>query len=273
MGGCWSLIQSCLEGEVDGGSTTNETELQQQKAKNAKTLAIARSMSAPSIEVHNRTKVRLGMFLDKRLQESPSHPGHSSSSCSPQVSGYGLALCGVAIEQDAAYWEAHIDIEGSEEKKEVMLGVATRKDRKFFTEQEQDGGGKGSRPNDVLTKRRARMVCVERRKLTLIVSSSRSLESSTPGTDFMRTISVSNEDTVGIAVQQSDLPMVQFFQNGEPLHDLAINRFRGTVYPSIYLSAATSEGLSVGMVFNESDFQEMAPNVRFGPVIVARGII
>jgi hypothetical protein len=91
----------------------------------------------------------------------------------------------------------------------------------------------------------------------------------------MRKIPVSDGDIIGIAVQQSDLPMVQFLRNGEPMHELAINRFRGNVYPSLYLFGGEKhvEGLVVRFVFRESDFQQLAPNVRFGPVIVARGIL
>jgi hypothetical protein len=62
----------------------------------------------------------------------------------------------------------------------------------------------------------------------------------------MRKIEVSNGDTVGIAVQQSDLPMIQFLLNGEPLPDLIVNRFRGNVYPSVYLP--DNDGLVVSMV-------------------------
>lgn len=92
------------------------------------------------------------------------------------------------------------------------------------------------------------------------------------GTEYMQTIKVSSDDTVGIAVQQSDLPMVQFFLNGEPLHELAINRFRGMVHPALFLPS-DSEGLTVTMVFDENDFTQLTPGARFGPVIVARGII
>jgi hypothetical protein len=62
----------------------------------------------------------------------------------------------------------------------------------------------------------------------------------------MRKIKVSQGDIVGIAVQQSDLPMVQFLLNGEPLPSLSVNRFRGAVYPSIYLPE--NDGLVVSMV-------------------------
>lgn len=91
------------------------------------------------------------------------------------------------------------------------------------------------------------------------------------GTALMKKINVSDGDVVGIAVQQNDLPMVQFTVNGEPRHDLAVNRFRGTVFPSIYLPE--NEGLAVRLVFDEASFKQLAPNVRFGPVIVARGLL
>jgi hypothetical protein len=91
------------------------------------------------------------------------------------------------------------------------------------------------------------------------------------GTALMRKIKVSKDDTVGIAVQQSDLPMVQFLLNGEPLNGLAINRFRGAVYPSVFLPE--NDGLSVQLIFNENDFQQITPHARFGPVIAARGLV
>lgn len=78
-------------------------------------------------------------------------------------------------------------------------------------------------------------------------------------------------DTVGVAVQQSDLPMIQFLLNGEPLHDLAINRFRGVVYPSVFLPPG--DDVRASLVLDENDFREISPHARFGPVIVARGII
>ena len=87
----------------------------------------------------------------------------------------------------------------------------------------------------------------------------------------MRPIPVKDGDVVGIAVQQSDLPMVQFLLNGEPLHSLSVNRFRGSVYPSVYLPE--NEGLRLKLVFAERDFQQLSPHARFGPVIVARGIL
>ncbi len=90
----------------------------------------------------------------------------------------------------------------------------------------------------------------------------------------MRRIDFENGDVVGVAVQQSDLPMVQFSLNGEPLHISAINRFQGTVYPSIYLADATAEhGVEAKLVVTEHDFKHKNLGNRFGPIIVARSIV
>jgi len=89
------------------------------------------------------------------------------------------------------------------------------------------------------------------------------------GTALMRYISVTTGDTIGIAVQQSDLPMLQFLVNGELLSEIAIHRFRGTVYPAIYIH----EGYTVVGIFKESEFRELSPHARFGPLMAARGII
>ena len=90
----------------------------------------------------------------------------------------------------------------------------------------------------------------------------------------MKPLSVTDKDTVGIAVQHSDLPMVQFLINGEPLHEHAVNRFRGQVYPSISLpTGEDTKGTKVTLVLDENKFREMSPHARFGPVIVAQSII
>lgn len=78
--------------------------------KRGKSLKIAREMSAPTVMVEGLT-----------------------------VSGDGLALAGVSIEQDAAYWEWHIE-EGT--SKDVMFGVATQKDRQFYRELENAEEGR-----------------------------------------------------------------------------------------------------------------------------------
>lgn len=88
----------------------------------------------------------------------------------------------------------------------------------------------------------------------------------------MSKIEVANGDVVGVMVQQSDLPMVQFLLNGEVQHDRSINRFRGAVYPSVFLPSESAE-LSLRLVFNEKEFKQSPPSSRFCPVMVARGLV
>jgi hypothetical protein len=55
-----------------------------------------------------------------------------------KMSGYGLGLVGVAVEQDAAYWEAHIQHDPGMSQ-EVSFGVATKKDQQFYRAMEEQG--------------------------------------------------------------------------------------------------------------------------------------
>lgn len=204
------------------------------------------------------------------------------------VSGSGLALAKIPIEQDAAYWEWHVSLPGlprhpddndksdgegermhsinmdddddnSDHKSNnydpyaVKFGVATRKDRNFYKSLEnvqEEGDEASSRDN---------------------------------GTALMRSIpNLRHNDVIGVAVQQSDLPMIQFLLNGEPLPECTINRFRGTVYPAVYIPPGAAdegggriddEGISLTAEFDEDNFREMSPHARFGPLLAARGIL
>jgi len=90
----------------------------------------------------------------------------------------------------------------------------------------------------------------------------------------MRRIAVENGDVIGVAVQQSDLPMVQFTLNGEALHISAINRFRGTVYPSICLPETSKElQAEITLVTAEDEFRHPTFGNRFLPLIVARSVV
>ena len=94
------------------------------------------------------------------------------------------------------------------------------------------------------------------------------------GTSYMSTIPVSHGDVVGIIMQQSDLPMLQFMLNGEQLYSTYVNRFRGVVYPSLFLPNENAEdNMALRIVFKESEFQKAPPSSRFIPVMVARGLV
>lgn len=57
-----------------------------------------------------------------------------------QAFGNGLALAGVCIEQDAAYWEWHVEVADGKSE-DTMFGVTTPKDRAFYNKlEEQDDG-------------------------------------------------------------------------------------------------------------------------------------
>ena len=77
-----------------------------------KSLSISRAMSAPTIEL-----------------DGPC-----------VVSGSGLALAGVNIEQDAAYWEWHVIQVPEGKSSEVMFGVATRKNAAFYKSLDEESG-------------------------------------------------------------------------------------------------------------------------------------
>lgn len=270
-------ICSCLENQNDPSAHQSESEMVPTSTNGIGVgKEISKKMSNPSIT-----------FLNKE---------NKPKNCT--ISGTGLALACVSVEQDAAYWEWHVGTqngsesstdkssdeeffendEGEEEDNEncIKVGVATKKNRKFYRILEANDDGDDVPMED-------------------------------DGTALMRAIpNLKHGDTVGVAVQQSDLPMIQFLVNGEPLHHLAINRFRGTVYPSIWLPSSTvdydndeeeeeenenanskeeedksdkgtkaigSGSFTVTFVVDEDKFNELAPNARFGPLIAARGII
>jgi hypothetical protein len=95
----------CLCRSIEDGETDQEMEMQAKKR--AKSLAISAKMSAPTIAID-----------------------------APYISGNGLALIGVAIEQDAAYWEWHIKLPPRTHVETILFGVAQKKDRKFYQELE-----------------------------------------------------------------------------------------------------------------------------------------
>mmetsp|Transcript_33988 Transcript_33988/g.71503 ORF Transcript_33988/g.71503 Transcript_33988/m.71503 type:complete len:233 (-) Transcript_33988:2802-3500(-) len=211
MGVCCSCFDGIRGGKHAGGSNDDKS-TEMTSARNSAqgvpppTHGVSRAMSAPTIQIQGF-----------------------------KISGSGLALANIPIEQDAAYWEWHVNLPGlprpprDEDNEEddddfqdvqmngngssdngsvdddpyaIKFGVATRKDRNFYKSLEhvQEEGDEASSRDD--------------------------------GTFLMRPIpDLRHGDVIGVAVQQSDLPMIQMLLNGEPLMECTINRFRGTVYP------------------------------------------
>jgi hypothetical protein len=96
MGCCCSCWKS------EDGPSEKDLELR------AKSLAISRNMTSPNVEIGQRG----------------------------EVSGEGLALAGVQIEQDAAYWEWHIKLPPKTHCDTILIGVTSKKNRDFFRELE-----------------------------------------------------------------------------------------------------------------------------------------
>lgn len=107
MGICCSCCGS--DDNEDGEPTARETELAERAA--AKSTQISRKFSAPTLTVNE--------------SESGSI-----------VSGQGLGLVGVALEQDAAYWEWHVSLPARQHVDTTLFGVASKKDRTFYQELE-----------------------------------------------------------------------------------------------------------------------------------------
>jgi hypothetical protein len=69
----------------------------------------------------------------KSLAISPNMTSpHITMSESGIVSGEGLALAGVQIEQDAAYWEWHIQLPSKNHCDTMLFGVTGKKNREFY---------------------------------------------------------------------------------------------------------------------------------------------
>ena len=100
MGGCCSCC-GCSEDSSNAGND-KEMELQAQKSRQA--LSIRETMSAPTIVRKNPTT----------------------------LSGQGLALAGVTIEQDVAYWEWHMKATSQRTVESILFGVTGKKDAKFY---------------------------------------------------------------------------------------------------------------------------------------------
>ena len=228
--------------------------------KTSKAMSIARNMSSPNIKI----------------------------STDGDISGHGLALSGIALEQDHAYWEYHIKLPHKVHVDSIMFGVTTKKTSKFYrelTDKVQPEEGKFifiNRYNDVShTKFEKSVESCDSHIETSSNLHVLGVSSDVNGTTYMRRIeNLQNGDVLGVGMQQSDLPMIQFYLNGENLHDCAINRFRGTCYPSICLpeSACPSEDnegkdLKIQFITDEDEFKNKEQGEKFGSIIAARSIV
>lgn len=196
-----------------------------------------------------------------RVDSTMSSPTIEIHSDGITVSGTGLALAGTSVEQDSAYWEWRVGeatVERSRKSADdgnrvlvngtVKFGVCTKKSPEFYQE------------HKFLTKE------------------GNAAEEEGLVTVLMRDIpKLCCGDTVAVAIQQSDLPMIQFLHNGEWMPNLAIHRFRGSVYPSIFIShtAASESQFNATFHFLENEFRHRPADSsnKLIPLIAARSLV
>lgn len=270
MGGCCSCLDAIRGGKHAAESSSMEMTESSSSSKvpPASKHGISRAMSAPTIQITGW-----------------------------KISGCGLALCEIPIEQDAAYWEYHVQMPGnntSRRRHGALKQGGNGEDadgEEEFHDVEMNGEGDDDNDNEDGLDPYALKFGVATRKDRAFYKSLENAEaegdeasSLDDGTVLMRPVPrLYHGDVIGVAVQQSDLPMIQILLNGEPLMECTINRFRGTVFPAVYIPPGAGgggkrdrledEGLSLIVEFDEDRFKEMSPHARFGPLLVSRGII
>lgn len=153
------------------------------------------------------------------------------------VSGHGLALAAGAAGTDrGAYWEWHVGTDGgaSTEQENVMVGVSTKRTPEFYKILEKSDGAASS--------------------LKL-------------ATKLMRTVSACPGDTVGVTINlKVENPFVQLFLNGELQEEFRLGRFRGSLYPSIWLPGPDGTAPSVTFIHSGSEFRQLSPGAQFLPL-------
>ena len=221
------------------------------------------------------------------------------------VSGHGLALAAGAAGTDrGAYWEWHVGTDGgaSTEQENVMVGVSTKRTPEFYKILEKSDGGKcpchlrpgvewymtasvclreGTLGHAPAGWSRASLSSyVPRIPLTLmpIVETFRrypfsdlftnaAASSLKLATKLMRTVSACPGDTVGVTINlKVENPFVQLFLNGELQEEFRLGRFRGSLYPSIWLPGPDGTAPSVTFIHSGSEFRQLSPGAQFLPL-------
>ncbi|EJK65724.1 hypothetical protein THAOC_13392 [Thalassiosira oceanica] len=148
-----------------------------------------------------------------------------------QAKGCGLALIDCPVEQDRAYWEWHIDETASQQGSLIMFGVSNKRNQKFYE-----------------------------------ILGESSIPAEKHGTKFLAGVEGLKEgDVVGVAVQQSQVPMIRIFVNGEE-SSASVSKFRGSCFPAVYLPDA-------GVTFLYREDQLRSRPAGWDPLIAERSLV
>ena len=156
-----------------------------------------------------------------------------------EVCGNGLALADVPVEQDRAYWEWRVKMVNpgsSGACSTLIFGVSNKRNSKFYE-----------------------------------ILAESTVPASKHGTKFMCPVSnLKDGDVVGVLVQQSEIPMIQLYLNGEVLSGGQISKFRGTVFPSVYLPPGSA---TATFLYAKDHFVRGPPRLGFEPLMAERSIM
>jgi len=161
-----------------------------------------------------------------------------------QLSGHGLALADVAVEQDQAYWEWRVNIQWDDDSEskgsgaEVMVGVSNKRNAKFYE-----------------------------------ILAGSTIPPVRHGTKFMAAVpDLRDGDIVGVVVQQSELPMIQLYVNGKLVDGLTVARFRGMVFPALFLPELSGGTMTTTFLYRENQFFHGPPDASIEPLIAVRSL-
>ena len=156
-----------------------------------------------------------------------------------EINGYGLALADVSAEPDRAYWEWRVKISNlSGDSPSLLFGVSNKRNAKFFH-----------------------------------ILSESTVPPEKHGTKFMCEVpNLKDGDVVGVAMQQSEIPMIQLYLNGECQYDSKISKFRGTVFPAVYIPQSEPT-TSSQFLYREDQFIHGPPSQGYECLIAERSLM
>uniref|UniRef100_A0A6U3RHZ8 Uncharacterized protein n=1 Tax=Ditylum brightwellii TaxID=49249 RepID=A0A6U3RHZ8_9STRA len=174
------------------------------------------------------------------------------------VLGHGLAVVDCAVnsstQNDTSYWEWHIEesmngsaleVEGGGDNDNcLMFGVSTKRNQNFYEILSNSAGSK-----------------------TMMIMQCTKLMKKLPN--------ISHEDIVGVAIDtkpnagKPGNPTIQLYINGELNETFDLSRFRGDIYPAVWLPSSFAGGekeVVVTFVHHERDFKQLSPHAKFQPL-------
>ena len=225
---------TCLNtffGASAGTTPTSKTQ-QQQEAKGGRTPTAITAPTAVELTRTPRTPHDLDM-------KSPTVQVTNNSN----ISGKGIVLASLALEQDSAYWQVKCLKPG-----QFSLGVSRALDAKALAEDNLMWGvdigiagtaGAGAEDGEEETK------------------------------EEKTTVTAEAGDVFGLALDLCGVPMLRIYKNGIELEGQAINRVRGLVFPAIRVQP----GAELVFLFHQDDWAYPPPSSKLSMILQSRNMM